>query len=249
MPKRNILATLRFDGRAFRGWQVQPNAPTVMQTFQDALEAALGVRPDVKGCSRTDAGVHARAYGVSFHVESPIPCGRLPAALNAVLPRAMAVTGCREVPEEFHARYSAKGKRYVYRILNTPVRDPFWEGMALHVARPLDAAVLDKAAKDFIGTHDFSAFRNAGGKEGDAVRTVFDSGVCRSGDLVLFSVSGDGFLYNMVRIMTGTLLDIACGRIGPDAIKGILASKNRLKAGATAPACGLLLDEVFYDLD
>ena len=129
---RNLLVTLRFDGRAFHGWQVQKNAPTVMQAFQDALESLFRTRPDVKGCSRTDAGVSALEYCVSFRLEHPIPCGRLMRALNARLPPEIAATGCREVPQEFHARYSCAGKRYRYRILNAPVRDPFWEGLALY---------------------------------------------------------------------------------------------------------------------
>ena len=169
---RNLLVTLRFDGRAFHGWQVQKNAPTVMQAFQDALESLFRTRPDVKGCSRTDAGVSALEYCVSFRLEHPIPCGRLMRALNARLPPEIAATGCREVPQEFHARYSCAGKRYRYRILNAPVRDPFWEGLALYWPQPLDAELLDRQAKDFLGTHDFSAFRNAGSSVEDPVRTM-----------------------------------------------------------------------------
>ena len=243
---RNLLVTLRFDGRAFHGWQVQKNAPTVMQAFQDALECLFRTRPDVKGCSRTDAGVSALEYCVSFRLEHPIPCGRLMRALNARLPPEIAATGCREVPQEFHARYSCAGKRYRYRILNAPVRDPFWEGLALYWPQPLDAELLDRQAKDFLGTHDFSAFRNAGSSVEDPVRTVFECGVTRTGTLVELTAAGDGFLYNMVRIMAGTLLDMARGSVPAGSIPEIIESRDRSRAGMTAPACGLILEKVFY---
>lgn len=244
---RNLLVTLRFDGRAFCGWQVQKNAPTVMQAFQDALEAVLKCRPDVKGCSRTDSGVSAAMYCVSFFTESRIPCERLVPALNVKLPPTIAAIACREVPLDFHARYSCKGKRYCYRILNTPVRDPFYEGLALHVPYGLDVDLLNAQARQFVGANDFAAFQNSGSSVEDTVRTVFDASVVRQGDLIEFSVAGDGFLYNMVRIMTGTLLDIAQGSLECDSIPAIIASRDRGRAGMTAPARGLMLMDVFYD--
>lgn len=240
------MVTLRFDGRAFHGWQVQKNAPTVMQTFQDALEAVLKERPDVKGCSRTDSGVSAAMYCLSFRTDNRIPCERLIPALNTKLPDAVAVTACCEVPQDFHARYSCKGKRYCYRILNTPVRDPFYTGLVLHLPYPLDADFLNKQAQQFVGQFDFSAFRNSGTDIEDTVRTIFDCSVTRKGEVIEFSVSGDGFLYNMVRIMVGTLLDIARGSLAADSIPEIIASKDRKRAGMTAPASGLMLMEVFY---
>lgn len=244
---RNILVTLRFDGRAFCGWQVQKNAPTVMQAFQDALEAVLKHRPDVKGCSRTDSGVSAAMYCVSFLTDSRIPCERLVPALNVKLPPAIAATACREVPQDFHARYSCKGKRYCYRILNSVVRDPFYEGLALHVPYRLDADLLNTQAHQFVGTFDFAAFQNSGSSVEDTVRTIFDCSVVRRGDMIEFSVAGNGFLYNMVRIMTGTLLDIAQGNLATNSIPDIIVSKERSRAGMTAPARGLMLMEVFYD--
>ncbi len=244
---RNLLVTLRFDGRAFCGWQVQKNAPTVMQAFQDALEAVLKHRPDVKGCSRTDSGVSAAMYCVSFCTDSRIPCERLVPALNVKLPPTIAATACREVPPDFHARYSCKGKRYCYRILNTPVRNPFYEGLALHIPYRLEVDFLHAQARQLVGTFDFAAFQNSGSSVADTVRTMFDTSVVRRGELIEFSVSGDGFLYNMVRIMAGTLLDIAQGSLVPDSIPAIIASHNRSRAGMTAPARGLMLMEVFYD--
>lgn len=244
---RNLLVTLRFDGRTFCGWQVQKNAPTVMQAFQDALEAVLKHRPDVKGCSRTDSGVSAAMYCVSFLTDNRIPCERLVPALNVKLPPTIAAIACREVPQDFHARYSCRGKRYCYRILNSAVRDPFYEGLALHLPHHLDVDFLHTQAQQFVGTFDFAAFQNSGSSVEDTVRTIFDCSVIRRGDLIEFSVAGDGFLYNMVRIMTGTLLDISQGNLAANSIPDIIASRERSRAGMTAPARGLMLMEVFYD--
>ncbi|ADU26573.1 tRNA pseudouridine(38-40) synthase TruA [Ethanoligenens harbinense] len=244
---RNILLLLRFDGAAYHGWQVQKNGVTVQEVLQNALETVLRHRPPVTGCSRTDAGVHALAYACNFRTEHTIPCQNLVRALNACLPDDIAVFACREVPPDFHARYSAHEKEYVYRILNAPARDPFWRGRALHVPYPLDEAVMDKAARGFLGTHDFAGFRAAGSDVKDTVRTVFHSGVQRDGDLVLFRVRADGFLYNMVRIMVGTLLYTAQDKLQPADILAVIDSRDRTAAGPTAPAHGLYLNRVFYD--
>ncbi|MBP1578053.1 MAG: tRNA pseudouridine(38-40) synthase TruA [Oscillospiraceae bacterium] len=245
---RNLLVTLKFDGRAFHGWQVQKNAPTVMQAFQDALQEVIKERLDVKGCSRTDSGVSARQYCVSFKTECAIPCEKLVIALNTKLPKTIAATACREVEEDFHARYSSKGKRYCYRILNADIRDPFLEGFSLHCPYPksLDAEFLNRQAQGFVGTHDFKAFQNSGTVIEDTVRTIYSCEVVRKGDMLEFTVCGDGFLYNMVRIMAGTLLDIAKGALPADSIPEIIASCDRARAGTTAPAQGLMLEEVFY---
>lgn len=245
---RNLLVTLKFDGRAFHGWQVQKNAPTVMQAFQDALQEVIKERPDVKGCSRTDSGVSARQYCVSFKTECAIPCEKLVIALNTKLPKTIAATNCREVEEDFHARYSSKGKRYCYRILNSDIRDPFLEGFSLHCSYPkvLDAEFLNRQAQGFVGTHDFKAFQNSGTVIEDTVRTIYSCEVVRKGDMLEFTVCGDGFLYNMVRIMAGTLIDIAKGALPADSIPDIIASCDRGKAGTTAPPQGLMLEEVFY---
>ena len=245
---RNLVVTIKFDGRAFHGWQVQKNAPTVMQAFQDALEKVIKSRPDVKGCSRTDSGVSAKMYCLSFKTNCAIPCEKLILALNINLPKEIAAIGCREESEDFHARYSSKGKKYCYRILNSQVRDPFLEGFVLHCPFPkeIDADFLNKQAQHFVGRHDFKSFQNSGTVMEDTVRTVYSCEVIRHGDLIEFYVSGDGFLYNMVRIMAGTLLDIAKGNILPDTIPEIIAACDRKRAGITAPAQGLILEEVFY---
>lgn len=243
---RNLLVTMRYDGSQYHGWQVQDNAVTVQQTFQDALERLFGQRLPVVGCSRTDSGVHALMYCCNFRTDSAIPCEKIPYALNAHLPDDIGVYACREVPEDFHARYSCKGKRYIYKIHNSPFRNPFAMGYSCSYRPKLDAAFLNEQAKDYIGTHDFAAFAAAGGSVEDTVRTVQASAVYRDGDTVCFEVQADGFLYNMVRIMAGTLLGISEGKIPEGSIPAIIDSLDRSRAGVTAPPQGLFLKEVYY---
>lgn len=243
------LLTLQYDGSRYHGWQVQPNGITVQQVMQDAVERLTGVRSGITGCSRTDAGVHAEMFCCGLHTDSRIPPEKVPAALNAHLPRDVAVTGCRLVSPAFHPRYDALGKRYVYRIWNHPARSPFWEGRAYHYGRRLDDGVMNAAAADLVGQHDFAAFCASGSSVEDTVRSVRSCSVTRQGELVEIRVEADGFLYNMVRIMVGTLLDIESGRIARGAIPAILQSRDRAQAGTTAPACGLYLEQVFYDTE
>lgn len=241
-----ILLTLRYDGTRYHGWQVQPNGITVQQTLQDALERITGVRSGLTGCSRTDAGVHAEMFCCTTDSETALRGEKLCAALNAVLPRDIAVYDAREVDESFHPRYCARGKRYVYRIWNGRQRHPFWEGRALHINRPLDEQLLCTLSKAYIGTHDFAAFCASGSTVQGTVRTVSFADVTRDGELVCFTVEADGFLYNMVRIMAGTLLDMAFGKLPREAISTALASKDRACAGMTAPPQGLYLQRVLY---
>lgn len=244
---RNLLITIRYDGRRYRGFQVQAKGvPTVAAAFQDAEEAVFGRRDPIKGCSRTDSGVHANRFCLSLLTESRIPADRVVPALNANLPPDIAAIGCREVPPDFHARYSAAGKRYLYKIWNDPVRNPFWEGFALHVPHALDADRLHRMAQNFLGTHDFSGFSNAGGSAANPVRTITEFAVSREEELLVFSVTGNGFLYNMVRILAGTLAEAGRGKLGPDDIDEILNSRDRRRAGPTLPAKGLFLVRVDY---
>lgn len=243
---RNLLFTIRYVGSHYHGWQIQQNAHTVQAEFQAALVKILGHCPDVKGCSRTDTGVHANMYCISLQTGSTVACERFVAALNMHLPYDIGVCGCTEVAEDFHARYSCTAKRYVYYIWNAPVRNPFYHRMALHYRRPLDEKMMDRQARDFLGTHDYTAFCSAGSKVADTVRTVTEARVAREGDVVTFTVTADGFLYHMVRIMMGTLLRITEGKIQESAIPSIIASKNRDNAGPTVGPDGLYLDHVFY---
>ena len=240
------MLTLAFDGSAFCGWQVQPNGPTVQQAVELAVERVTGTHSRVTGCSRTDAGVHARMFCCNFRTESRLPAEKMPAALNFYLPRQIAVRACREMPEGFHARYDCRAKTYRYHVHNTSVRDPFLLRRAVLEAFKLDAEMLHAQAQDFVGTHNFASFCAAGSSVKSTVRTVTRFDVLREGDEVFFFVQADGFLYHMVRIMAGTLLDIAKGRLPEGGIPGILASCDRGQAGVTAPAEGLMLWEVVY---
>ena len=245
---RNLLVTMAYDGSRYHGWQIQENALAVQEVFQSALQKIIGPAIDIKGCSRTDSGVHARQYCISVRTEHSIPCDRLVAALNHHLPKDMAVSACREVPPDFHARYSCKGKEYVYQIWNAAVRNPFLDGYAYHYWYPLPVETLHKASQAYVGYHDFTSFCTLDQRErGDLRRTVRRFEVKREGSLVTMKVEADGFLYNMVRIMVGTLLRIAQGKFAPDSIPAILEARDRAQAGPTAPACGLYLNRVFYE--
>ena len=245
--ERNIKLDITYIGSAYCGWQSQRNGRTVQETLAAAIEKLTGAYPKLHGCGRTDAGVHAKNYCCSFRTPSKASPETFVRGLNALLPRDIAVKSASEAAPDFHARFSVTGKKYEYYILNSKTRDPFREGRALHYPYPLDEKQLDRAAKDFLGEHDFSAFCAAGGSVKDKVRTITEAYVRREGDVVVFSVAGNGFLYNMVRIMVGTLLAVAQGKIAPDAIPAIIASGDRDAAGATAKPQGLYLSEVYYD--
>ncbi len=243
-----VLLTIQYDGTRYHGWQVQPNGITVQETLQNAVERVCGVRYGITGCSRTDTGVHAKRFYCTVEEPEKPSVESLARALNANLPEDVAVLECRRVPEDFHPRYLANGKRYRYYLWNSPVRSPFYKEHSLHVRSRLDEAAMNETAKLFLGTHDFSAFCSAGSSVEDKHRTVTRSEVTREGDMVVFTVEADGFLYNMVRIFVGTLLDVQYGRLTADTVRQALKTGCRDYAGATAPAQGLFLDEVFYTL-
>ena len=245
---RNILLSICYDGTNYHGWQIQKNAITVQEVFQNALFKILNETVDIKGCSRTDSGVHANMYCVSAKINSNIPCERLKMAMNRFLPSDIAVTGAIEVPLDFHARYACCAKEYIYKIWNQRVRNPFLNGRALHYWYPIDVEKLNLAAKNFIGTHDFTSFCTLDSRNPENLtRTVKNFVVEKNNGLVTMKVSADGFLYNMVRIMVGTLLQVAARRISPDDINNIIEVKNRAMAGPTAVAYGLYLNKVYYE--
>lgn len=246
----NYLLILAYDGTDYCGFQVQPNGRSIARTFQDALQAVLGSRPDIKGCSRTDAGVHALGFALNFHAETSIPPQKLPLALNRHLPQDIRVLSARAVPEDFHARYSAHTKTYVYRIHNSAIDSPFESKYYARVPQKLDAAAMDRAAAEFVGTHDFSALcaaHSSAAAHGDTVRTITACSVTRYGDDIEISVTADGYLYNMVRILAGTLCEVGAGRMRAEDMAGILASRERGRAGPTMPAKGLFLKQVSYE--
>lgn len=245
----NILLDLSFDGSGFCGFQVQKNGRSVCETVQNALEAVLGERPDVKGCSRTDAGVHALHYALNFHAAPALPLEKLPLALNQNLPAAIRVNRAAQVDEGFHARYAAHAKTYVYRIWNSPVDSPFEAGYHYRVPGALDVEAMQRAAAHFVGEHDFLSLCAANcevAKRGSTVRTVTQCRVERQGPLVTVAVTANGYLYNMVRILAGTLLRAGQHKLDPDAVPALLAARDRAKAGPTLPAQGLFLKSVEY---
>ncbi len=247
MPRR--LLTIKYDGSVFCGWQVQPNGVSVQSTVQMALNEILPDLKGITGCSRTDAGVHANMYCLHFDTESGIPCEQLVRAVNSKLPNEIAALSCVFVPDDFHARYSSKGKTYKYYIKNSNISDPFNYKYRLNISKRIDEDVLNTAAKAFVGTHDFVGFCSVGSSVTDTVRTVSDCSVTRQGDDVIISITADGFLYNMVRIIVGTLLEVSYGKIDPDNLPSIIASKDRNLAGPTAKPNGLFLDKVHYDIN
>ncbi len=245
---RNLLFTIRYDGSSFHGWQVQKNALTVQEVFQTAVSEIIGECPDIKGCSRTDSGVHANMFCISMKTDHSIPCERFAVAMNSHLPDTVACLKIEEVPLDFHARYSALGKRYVYKIHNSAVKDPFLRDRVLRYRRPIDVELLNKSAQDFVGEHDFTSFCTLDKREkGDFTRIISEFKVWRQGDMVYLSVTANGFLYNMVRIMVGTLLYINENPTEKNSIPEIFEKMNRDAAGPTAPAMGLYLDKVFYE--
>lgn len=243
---RNLLLTLRYDGASFHGWQFQPNGNTVQQELCNAFKNLSGKEENIIGCSRTDSGVHANMFCCNVRTECTIPSEKLPDALNFYLPPEISVYACKDVDYDFHARYDCKGKEYVYRIYNGKYRNPFYENKAMFYPYEIDSEMLNNEAKSFIGIHDFSAFCSAGTEIEDKTREIFDCSVTRNDDLVEVRVSGNGFLYNMVRIIVGTLLDIQRGKIEKGTIPQIIESRNRDNAGVTAAAHGLYLNKVFY---
>lgn len=246
MEKRNILIEISYNGSKYHGFQVQKNAITVEEVVQDAIERIFGVRENIVGCSRTDTGVHANSYFFNIITENPISCERLLHALNTHLPYDIAVLSCKNVNLDFHARYHAKEKEYIYKILNSPIKNPFMHELLYQYKYEIDVEKLNRAAQDFVGTHDFSAFCTKDNKKRTTIRTIYEAKVWREKDIVYFKVRGNGFLYNMVRIMVGTLIRIAQNKIKEDEIPDIINSLDRKRAGVTAPACGLYLNKVIY---
>lgn len=245
---RNLLISICYDGTNYHGWQIQKNSITVQEVFQNAIFKILDEDINIKGCSRTDAGVHANMYCLSMKIESKISCENLKKAINKFLPKDIAVMNVIEVPLDFHARYSCKGKEYLYKIWNEKIRNPFLVGRAFHYWYPMNIEKLNLAAENFVGTHNFTSFCTGDKREQkNMIRTVSKFIVEKSNGLVTIKVSADGFLYNMVRIMVGTLFNVASGKIRPEEIRNIILAQNRKKAGPTAVACGLYLNKVFYD--
>lgn len=244
-----ILLELSYLGTGFSGYQVQPGKATVQAALQDAIEKIYGSRLDVKGCSRTDAGVHALQYFATFDADREIPVGRIPAALNSVIDRRVAIRSACIVPDGFHVRHGVLKKEYEYLINTAVTHDPFLEGRCWQYGKAITdegIARMKIAAEAFIGKHDFSGFMSAGSDIADRVRDIKHLEIIRDGELVRIRVCADGFLYNMVRIMVGTLTDVARGKLSPEDMGLIIESRDRSRAGVTAPPEGLYLRRVWF---
>ena len=250
-----ILLTLSYLGTNFCGYQIQPKGRTVQGELNRAARELFGFDCDITGCSRTDTGVHANTFCATVtkkgegSITTAMDVSRIPLAMNAHLPEDIAVKSAVAVDDSFHPRYDVKYKEYVYRIYNSPTRCPMESGRAWHIPQNIDEQALgrmQRVADAFVGEHDFSAFMASGSSVESTVRTVKYARVERIGDIITFTVAADGFLYNMVRIMTGTLADVARGKIDAGSIGEVILSRDRRRAGITAPAEGLYLNKVAY---
>ena len=243
---RRLLLTLEYDGTPYSGWQRQLNGPSVQEELEKALQRLTKEPITVTGASRTDAGVHALGQRAHFDTLSRIPDDKWPFALNTLLPRDIRVLESQPVGEEFHARFDARGKEYGYLMLNRRHPSALLKDRCAHVPLPLDADSMRRAADTLVGTHDFAAFEASGGTAKTTVRTINAVGLERRGDEVRLLIRGNAFLYNMVRIIAGTLILIGQGKLPEDSFTQAIEKKDRLLLGPTAPAQGLTLNKVFY---
>lgn len=265
---RNIKLTLAYDGSEYAGWQVQPNGPSVQACVESAIEKLTQEKSGVLVAGRTDAGVHAVAQVANFQTTSSIPCGNIQSGLQRFLPDSICVREVSEVDAAFHATYSAVQKRYRYLIHNTSVAYPFLKRYVSGFGRPLDEKRMHAAGQFLLGKHDFRSFESHYPNKATSVRTVKELTVQRtsvwpvwtggplqaafgpgesSSEFIIVDIVADGFLYNMVRSIVGTLLEVGVGRWSPEDVQKILRSMDRSQAGATAPACGLYLIQVDYE--
>lgn len=241
-----IKLTIEYDGTAYAGWQRQENALAVQQVIEEALTKLTRARVVIAGASRTDAGVHALGQTAHFDTESRIPPDKYAFALNTMLPADIRIRKSEAVSEDFHARFSNKGKRYRYLIYQSPHAGALNRNTHAHVIYPLDDEKMRRELTALIGTHDFAAFAASGSVVKDTVRTIYSASLTRRGDELELLVEGSGFLYNMVRIIAGTLISVGAGRLEEGTFARAIQSGNRLDLGVTAPAHGLTLMEVYY---
>ena len=245
---RRIQLTIEYDGTNYAGWQRQNNALAVQQVLEEALSRLTGERIVIHGASRTDAGVHALGQCAHFDTDSRIPGEKFSYAVNTMLPPDIRVSRSLDAAEGFHARFSARGKRYRYLFYDAPHAGALNRLTHAHSIYPLNDERMRKEAQALLGTHDFAAFAASGSVVRDTVRTIWRADVTRNGHAVSLVVEGNGFLYNMVRIIAGTLRDIGSGKLDSGALSRAIETGDRLDLGVTAPAHGLTLMEVFYAL-
>ncbi|MCL2611231.1 MAG: tRNA pseudouridine(38-40) synthase TruA [Defluviitaleaceae bacterium] len=242
---KNLL-TIAYNGTNYSGWQKQENAITIQETIEIALKKLFGKSLEIRGASRTDAGVHALGQRAVFLHTHTIPMDNLPLAINNFLPVDIRIVKAETTDEDFHPQYDAKNKTYKYRIYNKRIMNPLEEGFAWHVNPSLDVSLMEKAALSLIGTHDFNAFCAAGATTKTTIRTINNLKILRQGDIIEILINGNGFLYNMVRIISGTLAYVGYRKLQVEDVSAILQSKDRTKAGITAPPQGLTLVKINY---
>ena len=243
---RNISLVFSYDGSDFSGWQVQPGLRTIQETIENALETILKKKLRIQGAGRTDAGVHAFGQVASFYSDSSIPEDALLRAINSLLPDDIAAIDVQNVGPDFHPRYSAKSKTYMYAINTAPVRNPMFSRYVLHIKEDLNIEAMKNAANLFLGEHDFASFMGVGTPVKSTIRIVMESAVFVRGDMLYYAIKGNGFLKHMVRNIVGTLLDVGKEKTDPLDINRIIESRTRSEAGPTAPPQGLYLLSVEY---
>lgn len=243
---RNIKLTIEYDGKDFNGWQKQPDKLNIQGEIERAIFEVTGENVDLTASGRTDAGVHSLGQTANFKMENPMPIQKIPLAINSKLKKTIRVKSAEEVDDRFHARYNCKGKKYRYVINNAPIESALYRDYELHIANVLDVKKMQEAANFFVGKFDFSAFKSSGTSSKNSVREIYKAEVIKEGDRINIELTGSGFLYNMVRIISGTLVDVGLGKLEPNDIPKIIESKDRDNAGKTLPPQGLYLVEVYY---
>ena len=243
---RNIKLIIEYDGKSFNGWQKQPNKLNIQGEIEKAIGEITGEEIDLIASGRTDAGVHSLGQTANFKTNSSIPIEKFPIAINSKLKKSILIKSAEEVEDRFHSRYSVKSKKYRYTINNSQYGSAIYRDMEYHFPFDLDVPKMQEAAKYFEGEHDFKAFKASGTSSKSSVRIIFKAEVVKNEDRIYIELTGNGFLYNMVRIISGTLVDVGTGKIKPEEIKDIIESKERIRAGKTLPARGLCLVQVNY---
>lgn len=243
---RNIKLTIEYDGKDFNGWQKQPNKLNIQGTIEKAIEAITKEPVDLMASGRTDAGVHAIGQVANFKTNSNIPIEKFAVAINSNLKKSILIKSAEEVDERFHSRLTCKRKTYCYVINNSPIGTAIFRNLETHIGIPLDVEKMQQAISYFKGEHDFKAFKSSGTSSKSSVRTIYEASVKKEGDKIFISLTGNGFLYNMVRIITGTLVEVGMGKIKPEEIPNIIKSGKRENAGKTLPPQGLYLVKVEY---
>ena len=243
---RNIRLTIEYDGKDYNGWQKQPNKLNIQGEIERAIFNIMHEEVDLIGSGRTDAGVHSLGQVANFKTNSNFSIEKMPIALNSQLKNSIVIKKAEEVDERFHSRYNAKNKTYRYIINNSKTGTAIYRNLEYCYPFELDVEKMQEAAKYFEGEHDFKAFKSSGTSGKNSVRTIYKAEVKKDGERIIIELTGNGFLYNMVRIISGTLLDVGLGKIKPEEISEIIESKNRQNAGKTLPAHGLYLVCVEY---